>query len=208
DGRPTLRRHARTGRQAASLGRSEKQRVPRGIPKNRAVGAVLDLNPCGPGATAQGVELALASEHDREMAKADVAVRGRRDAWPSPGVEADVVVVAARGDEHGAREMSHDVESDDVDVEAGGRLEVAHVEVDMAYRRLRVDGRLRLLVGNRLEQGVQIEWSRAAAHDGEIGPLPLRPVGGELDAVPIRIRNVDGLRDPVVGSALDRSSRD
>src|SRR6185437_7436314 len=94
-----------------------------------------------------------------------------------------------------------------VDVEAGGRLEVAHVEVDMAYCRLRVDGRLRLLVGNRLEQGVQIEWSRAAAHDGEIGPLLLRPVGGELDAVPIRIRKVDGLRDPVVGSALDRSSR-
>jgi hypothetical protein len=47
-----------------------------------------------------GELLALGVE-DGEMEEARRIARGRRDVAPSPGVEADVVMVAARGEEHG-----------------------------------------------------------------------------------------------------------
>ena len=65
----------------------------------------------------------------------------------------------------------------------------------------------RLLVRDGLEEGAEIERVGPAAHHGEVGPLLLRPVGRELDPVPVGIREVDRLGDPVVRGALDRRPR-
>ena len=92
-------------------------------------------------------------------------------------------------------------------VEARRCVEVADVQMDVADRRVRIDRLLRLLVRDGLEEGAQVERVGPAAHHGEVWPLLLRPVGGQLDAVSVGIREVDRLRDPVVRGALDRRPR-
>src|SRR3954447_15374334 len=56
-------------------------------------------------------------------------------------------------------------------------------------------------------QAVEVERVRAAERL-ELRPDGARPVGRELDAVAVRVGQVDRLGDPVVGGALDRRARD
>src|SRR4051795_11967352 len=54
---------------------------------------------------------------------------------------------------------------------------------------------------------VEVERVRAAERL-ELRPDVARPVGRELDAVAVRVGQVDRLGDPVVGGAFDRRARD
>jgi hypothetical protein len=59
-----------------------------------------------------------------------------------PGVEADVMVVAAGGEEGcGVSEAGGDVKAEDAVVEVEGALEVGDLEMDVAYLDARRNGR-------------------------------------------------------------------
>jgi len=64
-------------------------------------------------AAAEGRDRVAVDQH-RPALEADRVGRGRGDADALPGVEAEVVVVAAGGDEGGAAEVGHHLEADDV----------------------------------------------------------------------------------------------
>ena len=58
------------------------------------------------------------------------------------------------------------------------------------------------------EQGVEVQRGRAAGVAEVGGPLALGAIGGELDAVAVRVGQVDRLVGAVVGGALDRGLGD
>src|SRR5215208_7118182 len=75
-------------------------------------------------------------EHHRPVAKADPALRNGRYTFPAPDVEAEKVVVAARGDERGrVWHILHQLEAQHVAVEGNTPLEVADVQVHVADRQ-------------------------------------------------------------------------
>ena len=127
------------------------------------------------------------------------------DAAAAPDVEAEVVVVAAGGDERGRVEQRHHLEADHVAVEREPALDVADVQVHVADDRVRGDVGDRLLVGDEREQAGDVERLRAAERGrvGEVAPALAPAVGRELDAVAVGIGQVDRLGDAVVGRAAD-----
>src|SRR5205085_3258262 len=85
---------------------------------------------------------------DRDVVQPGDAVRLRPTAGGLPRVEAEVVVVAARGDEEDvprrapARHVTalgDDVEAEDVDVEPAHAVDVRRPQMDVADRHARVD---------------------------------------------------------------------
>src|SRR5579884_573030 len=89
--------------------------------------------------------------------------RSGRGAAAAPDVDADVVVVAACGEEQRPGVLSeHDVEAEDPMVERFGAREVRDAQVDVAQARPRVDARP-CPAGPRglREQAVEVERLRA-----------------------------------------------
>ena len=77
---------------------------------------------------------------DREVEEARVPGRRRRAAAALPRVQADVVVIAARGDER--RVLAHpllQLEAEHADVEVERALDVGHLQVDVADLVARID---------------------------------------------------------------------
>ena len=95
-----------------------------------------------------------------QCAQADGAGRRRRDARAAPDVEAEVVVVAAGGDERGRVEQRHHLEADDVAVEGEPALDVADVQVHVADDEAGVGVRLRLLALDERDAGRRCRAAR------------------------------------------------
>ena len=77
---------------------------------------------------------------DREVEETRVAGRRRRAAAALPRVQADVVVIVARGDE--GRVLAHpllQLEAEHADVEVERALDVRHLQVDVADVGARID---------------------------------------------------------------------
>jgi hypothetical protein len=134
------------------------------------------------------------------VAQAHHAVRLRRHALAAPGVEAQVVVIAERGDERRAREAGHDVESDAVAPEGERPVDVPHVQVQVPHREVGRGLGARLLVRDRVEQVLQVERQGTADRGGvaQVAPALARAVRRQLDPVPVRVGQVDRLGDVVV----------
>jgi hypothetical protein len=80
-----------------------------------------------------------------------------------PGVEADVMVVAAGREEGGGvAEAGGDVEAEDAVVEVQGALEVGDLEVDVAYVDAWGDG----WNGHVVLIGAGVAWSQIVLADG------------------------------------------
>jgi hypothetical protein len=103
---------------------------------------------------------------DGEVVEAGGAGWGRLAAEGLPGVEADVVVVAAGGEEGGG--VAHaqgDVEAEDAVVEGEGAVEVSDAEVDVTHAGLGMDGGRGHGVGRPLVGGGSLALaSRATFH--------------------------------------------
>src|SRR5947209_3935372 len=77
---------------------------------------------------------------DGEVIQASRARRSRLPVLALPGVEADVVVVAASGEEGCAPEVEEQVEAQVVAIEADSALQVGDLEVDVSDAGLCWDG--------------------------------------------------------------------
>ena len=103
---------------------------------------------------------------NREVVEAGGSAGWRLAAERLPGVEADVVVIAAGGEEGcGVADTRGDVEPEDALVEGEGALEVGDAEVNVAHAGLRMDGGCAHGVGRPLvERGSLALASRATFH--------------------------------------------
>ena len=138
----------------------------------------------------------------------DLAQAQRREpatrATAVPDVHRHVVVVAPRAHEQRlAAQLRRGVEAEPVDVELLGGTGVTHGQVDVAHDRVAGACRLRRLRVEVLAQevlGVQVEGGHL---DLPVDPAPLGPVAVpvQLDAVALRVVQVEGLADQVVGAA-------
>src|SRR3954469_3244849 len=135
----------------------------RRVPREYAVLALLDRGADRREARAHGDELVRARDDERPMPQADRVRRNGRDAASAPEVEADVVVVAAGGDEDRAPEVGHHREAEAVAVEAGRGLEVADVQVHVADGEAGGGVPGGVLARDRREQGVEVERRGTAA---------------------------------------------
>src|SRR5919112_1461506 len=85
------------------------------------------------GPLADSGDLFVLFEHHRPVAKTNPILRGWRHANPAPDVEAEVVMVAAGGDERGGVGYErHELETEHVPVEAKAPVEVTYVQVHVA----------------------------------------------------------------------------
>src|ERR671921_2561730 len=143
-------------------------------------------------------------EHHRPVAQTHPALRDWRHALSTPDVEAEVVVVAASGHERGcAGHERHELEAEHVAVEGEAALQIADVKVHVANYESRRSLAAWLLTGDGGQQAVKIQAMRAAGVLQWPGPQLPRAVGCQLDAVAIRVGQIDGLVRAVVGGALD-----
>ena len=144
-------------------------------------------------------------QHDLEAAQSRRARRGRPGAAAAPGVGADVVVVAAGREERRLRRRTRPSGRSRArrgrTRPLGGICETCRwtwpIVVPSGWR---VE-RLRLRVAELAEQAVEVE--RIGAHalgDLALPQLP-RPVGVDLDAVPVGVAEVDRLAHEMVGRA-------
>src|SRR5919112_159671 len=119
-------------------------------------------------------------EHHRPVAQTHPALRDWRHALSTPDVEAEHVAV-----------------------EAYAALQIANVKVHVANYESRISLAAWLLTGDGGQQAVKMEGMRAAGVFQRSGPQLPRAVGGQLDAVAIRVGQIDGLVRAVVGGSLD-----
>ena len=131
--------------------------------------------------------------------------RRARGALARPGVEAEVVVVAARRDEQGARVAAHhDVEAERAGVEGLGRGQVTDVEVDVADPGALGHRGVAVLAAELAEHAVEVERQRVHLEDAVAErPLFAWPVAVELDSVALRVAQIEGLADQMVGGAAE-----
>ena len=117
-----------------------------------------------------------------------------------------MVVVAACGEERRLRaERRHLVESHDVAIEPEGLRDVRDLEMDVAHDRPARQAVERLPLGIvELSQQV-LEIERLGGHPRDL-PLPelARTVCVDLDPVPVRVAQIQGLADEVVGDTGHR----
>ena len=132
---------------------------------------------------------------------------GGAGALPGPDVDADVVVVAPRGEEQGTRIAAHgDVEPQHTGIELLRGGEVRDLQVDVSDPRPGGSmGRLALaLLG---EQGVEVERQRRHLDlSVDATPFLARAVAVYLDPVALRVGEVEGLADEVVGGSGERAT--
>ena len=109
-----------------------------------------------------------------------------------------MVVVAIPGEEEGSRVGAQgDLHAQFPRKEGFGFLEAFHVEVQVAKVGFGVEGAGAWSLGKK---PFQVQGS--GEHQGSFGPLPLGPVPVELEAIPLRIAEVQGLGYAVVRRAL------
>src|SRR4051812_36968797 len=116
-----------------------------------------------------------------------------------------MVVARVREEDRGGHLHRH-VEADDVAVERAGRLDVADVQVQMAGPQA-----LRHVAAALAGLGVEVahvQRLRPGAVALEVRPRVARAVGGELEAVAVRVGQVDRLVRAVIGHALHGRLRD
>ena len=143
-------------------------------------------------------------EDDREAEQPRGSLGRRLRAARLPRVAAEVVVVAAGAEEGGLvaglRGQPH---PELVAVEADRLVDVADGEVDVADRRA-VRQPVELGVARLGEQRVGVERERRHRLRDPALPLLARAVGVDLDAVVVRVAEVDRLAHDVVGEAGER----
>ena len=149
------------------------------------------------------------AELEVDLTQARCAVGGARSAATLPRVQADVVVVAAGGEERRRGQLRLFFEAERVAVEGAGAGHVGDLQVHVADERLggHRGGRL---VERLREQVLQVERQRDHVHAVPVaGALPAlaRPVGVELDPEAVGVAQVERLGDAVVGGALERPRR-
>ena len=194
------------------VGRDEQGDLPR-IEHEEAARPVLDRRAGRLGAGPHGRDVGRRREHDVPVAEPRGVRRLGRHAAAAPGVDAQVVVVAAGGEEARAAHVRGDVEADHVAVEGERGRDVADVQVEVADAQARLDGRPRRLAGDRVQQRGEVERLRAAAELLVPARPPLaRAVGRELDPVAVGVGEVDrpracrGRRRPGSGCARRRGA--
>ena len=134
---------------------------------------------------------------------------GRRPrARAVPGVEPEVVVVAAGRDEQRARVAAdHHVEAEHAAVERLG-LRAARTTCRWTWPIARAGRRVGLATRRRRELAEQRRRGPAAASPSRAGrrspPLIARTVAVDLDPVAVRVRQVQRLADEVVRRAVER----
>ncbi|MCU0301867.1 MAG: hypothetical protein MUF35_09735 [Candidatus Nanopelagicales bacterium] len=121
-----------------------------------------------------------------------------------PRVHAEVVVVPTGGGEERAGVAGDgDLEAEGVDVEVTGGGDVADLQVDVpdpaGEPRSGVHRLLRQM-GSQVCVGVQMEGGHLELAAGTL-PLVTRPIDVQLDAVALRVGEVEGLTDEVVRGA-------
>src|SRR5919109_1041355 len=170
---------------------------------------VLRLDPAAGKAAADGGDVVLAGQLDRPALEAGGVLGRRPDANASPDIDAEMVVVAAGGEECGGAHVHLLLEAERIAVERERLVDVADVEMQVADTQAYGDLRRRRLVGDGGEERVDIEGSRAAPREllAEVRPPITWTVGSELDPVPVGVGQVDRLMRAVVGHPLDRRPR-
>src|SRR5262245_44153455 len=167
--------------------------------------AVVDRHVCGSSAGQRTLEAVGTGVAQDELLQACSPGGKRRGADASPGVERDVVVVAAHRYERGHLSVAcGEVEPEDLAIEALRGRDVRGLQVDVtedrAFREtLPGTAPLPLLeepfdvqrIGRHLE-GAVLERPRVAG-----------AVAVELDAVPFRVGEVERLADEMIGGALE-----
>src|ERR671920_2175971 len=188
-----------------ALGGDKEHRDRPGVAHEKAsTFALLGRDAGRPYPLAHCLDLLGVVEHHRPVAQTHPALRDWRHALSTPDVEAEVVVVAARGDERGcAWHERHELEAEHVAVEAQAALQIADVKVHVANYESRISLAAWLLTGDGGQQAVKIQGMRAAGVLQWPGPQRARAVGGQLDAVAIGVGQVDRLVRAVVGGSLD-----
>jgi hypothetical protein len=143
------------------------------------------------------------------VAQADAVLGRRTEALSPPGVEREVVVIAAGGDEGSGAEIGLLLEAEDVAIEAEPRFDVPDVEMDVTDAQAIAHPRGRLLAADRAEEGLEVERCRAAARELvlEARPLIELAICGKLDTDPVGVRQIDRLVCAVVRHALNRRAR-
>src|SRR5262245_24907122 len=140
---------------------------------------------------------------DDEESQPDGAHGRRRRADAGPRVETDVMMVAARRDEQRARAIAlHQIESQHIGIEPLSLVQVRHVQMHVPDDG--AAGEAGACPASRVrQQPLQIEWIRAHAQVvANEWPLDARSIAIDLDAVAVRIGEVDRLADAVVRGAL------
>ena len=119
------------------------------------------------------------------------------------------MVIAAGGDEERTRiAADRDVEAERARVEGLGRRQVADVEVNVPDARAGRHGRLGVLAAELAQDAIEVERKRVHLQDSVADrPLLPRAVAIELDPVALRIAQVEGLADQVVGRAAEPPAR-
>ena len=107
-------------------------------------------------------------------------------------------MVAAGAHERRRAEVGLLLEAEHVAVEREALVDVADVQVQVAHPQAVTDLRRGLLTGDRAQQRLEVECGGAAAV-AEVGrPGGLVAVGGQLDAVAVRVGQVDRLVRAVI----------
>src|SRR5688572_1851153 len=114
---------------------------------NRLADAVIrsafDLHAVIEKALERGGEFSASRVKDREMIQASAAWWRLRSVFAGPGVESDMMVIAARGKEHSAVAVAlRNRKAEDVTIETDGAFEVRHREVNVTDSHFRMDGLL------------------------------------------------------------------
>src|SRR5215217_1498155 len=182
-----------------ALSGDEEHRDLPGLSHEKTTFAFLVRDACCPDPLAYGLDLLRVVKHDRPVAQTHPALLGRRHALPAPYIEAEVMMVAAGGHERrGAGHERHELEPEHIAVEAQTSLQVAAVKVHVADHESVPGLAPRLLTGDGGQQAVDVQGIRAAGVVQRPRPPLARSVGGQLDAVSVGVRKVDGLVGAVI----------
>jgi putative mRNA 3-end processing factor len=163
----------------------------------RACGRLLDFDP---GAVESLANRPDGIAGDAQFEPRQPATRCGRGS-PVPGVQPDVVVVVAGGDEQRPVPLLADGQVERVDVEAACGGDVGDFEVNVADVCFGWHA-LRIAFHRSLSERVQVEW-KGIHLDATVAnrPLPARPVAVHLDAVVLGVPEVQRLADVVVRGA-------
>ena len=136
------------------------ERVPPGIARHEAAVRILGVQPCSLHTLAHARDLVGGGEHHRPALHPDRA--GGHGLAAAPGVEGDVVVVTAGGDERRLAEVHLLLEADHVAVEGEALGDVADVEVEVAHLETGPHVLRDVVALDRPEQVGEVERRRAA----------------------------------------------
>lgn len=121
------------------------------------VGRALELKASGPDASEGVGERGAGGVEDGDVEESRRARRGWLAAPALPGIQADVVVIAARGDKGSVgSEALHELESEDATVEAEGALEIGDLEVHVPDANVGIDvGHVWIVLGAAPRSGAR-----------------------------------------------------